>query len=99
MKEFLYNLCMNAGNILLKYYGKQLNHSEKKDAGFVTQADIESENFIVSEIFKTYPRSDIIAEESGEKINKNPLKWIIDPLDGTTKLFLLYSFLVCVNRS
>ncbi len=84
MKKFIKELCLNAGEILLKYFGQNLEHREKKDAGFVTEADIESENYIINEIKKNYPESDIIAEESGENIKNNPLKWIIDPLDGTT---------------
>lgn len=84
MEEFIYNLCKGSGQILLKYFGKNLSQSEKQDAGFVTQADIESENYIINQIKNSFPHSDIIAEESGENIKNNPLKWIIDPLDGTT---------------
>ena len=84
MKDFIYSLCKKGGKILLKYAGNELEHIEKKDAGFVTRADIESENFIINEIKKNYPESDVIAEESGENIKDNPLRWIIDPLDGTT---------------
>jgi myo-inositol-1(or 4)-monophosphatase len=57
---------------------------EKKDAGFVTKADLQSEEFLIGEIKKAYPQSDIVAEESGAHIHGNPSKWIIDPLDGTT---------------
>lgn len=84
MKEFITDTCKNAGKILSTYFCTHLEHTEKKDAGFVTQADIESESYIINEITKAFPDSDIIAEESGENIHGNPLKWIIDPLDGTT---------------
>ncbi len=84
MKEFITDICKNAGKILSTYFCTHLEHLEKKDAGFVTQADIESENYIINEITKAFPDSDIIAEESGENVRGNPLKWIIDPLDGTT---------------
>ncbi len=84
MENFIADLCKTSGNILLKYFGKDLNQHEKVDAGFVTQADIESENYIINTIKKSFPESDIIAEESGEDIENNRKKWIIDPLDGTT---------------
>ncbi len=84
MENFISDLCKTSGEILLKYFGKDLNQKEKTDAGFVTHADIESENYIISTIKKSFPESDIVAEESGEDIKNNPRKWIIDPLDGTT---------------
>ena len=84
MEDFIFDLCKGSGNILLKYFGKHLNQQEKVDAGFVTQADIESENYIINNIKNSFPGSDIVAEESGEDIKNNRKKWIIDPLDGTT---------------
>lgn len=84
MEQFISHLCKNAGRILLKHFGTNLDWTEKKDAGFVTIADLESEQYIINEIKKTYPGSDIMAEESGEDIKNNKLRWIIDPLDGTT---------------
>jgi myo-inositol-1(or 4)-monophosphatase len=84
MKEFFYHLSRGAGEILRASFGKRMEHREKKDAGFVTQADIESEEFIIAGIRKAYPQSDILAEESGESSHAHSWKWIIDPLDGTT---------------
>jgi len=84
MKDFLTYLCTGAGRILLSHLHGHLPHMEKKDAGFVTAADLESEEFLIREIRNAYPGSDIIAEESGAHIHGNQLKWIIDPLDGTT---------------
>lgn len=84
MEDFIFDLCKGSGNILVKYFGKDLNHQEKVDAGFVTQADLESENYIINNIRNSFPESDIVAEESGEDIKNNRKKWIIDPLDGTT---------------
>jgi len=84
MEDFIFNLCKMSGNILLKYFGKDLNRQEKIDAGFVTHADIESENYIINTIRASFPESDILAEESGEDVKGYKRKWIIDPLDGTT---------------
>ena len=50
----------------------------------VTNADIESENFIIKEIQKKFPEHSILTEEKGELLSNSEYLWIIDPLDGTT---------------
>lgn len=75
-----------AQKILLKYFTKINNFNVKKDAGFVTKADIESESCIKNYLFKKFPSSSFLAEESGNTGNTS-LKWIIDPLDGTTNFY------------
>lgn len=39
---------------------------------------------IVSELMKSYPKHGILSEEGVNHNEKAPLKWIVDPLDGTT---------------
>lgn len=56
----------------------------KGKTNLVTKTDRQSENIIISEIHKAFPKHGIIAEES-ERINaESEYQWIIDPLDGTT---------------
>lgn len=53
---------------------------------FVTEADVEVENIIVSEIKNRFPEDQIIAEENfsdTKPINKGRI-WIIDPICGTS---------------
>ena len=74
-----------AGSLLLSYWGKPMIAEHKKDAGFVTQADLDSEQFLMEELNKLMPESDFWAEESGQSgLNNNGYRWVIDPLDGTT---------------
>ena len=56
---------------------------DKKDQGFVTQADLESERYIIQELKKVMPEAAFFAEESG-KTGSGDYCWVIDPLDGTT---------------
>jgi len=61
--------------------------SEKGRSDFVTEVDIESERLIVSTLLERYPDHQILAEEGTENDTRGerpPVRWIIDPLDGTT---------------
>lgn len=72
-----------AGEIVLSYFHKKLTWHEK-DQGFVTQADLESERFLIQELSKVLPEASFFAEESGRSKGENDYCWVIDPLDGTT---------------
>ena len=84
MKNTLTRISIEAGNILLKSKLK-LKKELKVDGSYITSADIESNNYIVSELSKT--KIPIISEESNPidfKKRKYLKKyWLIDPLDGT----------------
>ncbi|MBN9542965.1 MAG: 3'(2'),5'-bisphosphate nucleotidase CysQ [Alphaproteobacteria bacterium] len=73
-----------AGDILMKFYqGEDLLVSNKNDNSPVTNADIESSNYIINELKKI---SDIpvVSEENYQEISERYSKfWILDPLDGT----------------
>jgi len=61
---------------------------EKGRSDFVTEVDLEAERQIVDTILTRYPNHAILAEESGmiaaASDSAAPVRWIIDPLDGTT---------------
>ena len=56
----------------------------KGETNLVTEVDRQCEELIVGEIRKEFPESNILAEESSYETFESSLKWIIDPLDGTT---------------
>ena len=71
----------------------------KGRANLVTIADKESEALIIREIQKRYPDHAILAEESGVIEASLPgakVRWLIDPLDGTTNFAHQYPF-YCVS--
>ncbi len=61
---------------------------EKGRSDFVTEVDLEAEKRILEMIAAHYPEHAVMAEEgSGDGVSQDftaPVRWIIDPLDGTT---------------
>ncbi len=72
-----------AGALVLGYLRKPLVRISKDHAGFVTQADLESEHYLIAELKKVLPQAGFFAEESGQE-GSGVYRWVIDPLDGTT---------------
>lgn len=74
-----------AGDILLGYYNTALTRREKPGHGFVTEADLASERFLIKKLGALVPEASFFAEESGKTGRTNAdYCWVIDPLDGTT---------------
>jgi len=91
-----------AGAATMKYFrSASLIIEEKNDRSPVTAADKESERIIRSIIQRHYPHHGIMGEEFGESIGDSPIRWIIDPLDGT-KSFVrnspFYGVLIGIER-
>jgi len=89
----------DAGNILFDFYGKELTCTEKKGGGFVTEADLAAEKFLMAQLAKLLPEADFVAEESGTSGNGR-YRWVIDPLDGTTNFsigFPLFAIAVALT--
>lgn len=86
MLNFAIETARDAGRLLLEKFGRELHVSKKGDINLVTEADLASEALIVERIRSHFPKHAILAEESGEAVidGHSQLKWIIDPLDGTT---------------
>lgn len=81
---FLEAIAREAGAILQGFSGHVLDRSEKAGAGFVTEADLASERYLVNAILERYPTASIIAEEGSGRVGTDDMAFIIDPLDGTT---------------
>jgi myo-inositol-1(or 4)-monophosphatase len=58
--------------------------SRKRPRDLVTEADRRSEERIIERIGRAFPDHAIVAEESGGRARAGSLRWIVDPLDGTT---------------
>lgn len=79
-----------AGNLIAKNYETPdaVEASQKGSNDFVTNVDKAAEAVIIDTIRKSYPQHTIITEESGElEGTDQDVQWVIDPLDGTTKLY------------
>jgi len=77
---------LKAGDILKEGFGTHFKISNKEGKNnLVTEYDKKSENFIIDNIHKKFPRHVFLAEESGKtgEEKRDIVRWIIDPLDGT----------------
>lgn len=86
MKNFLYYLAHSAGQVLLKYFRKDIKIIYKDKNNPVTKADKEAEHLLKKLITKKFPEDKFICEESCQlpgKLSPETRYWIIDPLDGT----------------
>jgi myo-inositol-1(or 4)-monophosphatase len=87
MKElmnFATCLAKEAGSLLKQRFNQKHEILYKGDINLVTEADKMSEDLMIELIGKNYPDHGILSEESPAIIGINQLRWIIDPLDGTT---------------
>jgi myo-inositol-1(or 4)-monophosphatase len=86
--DFAIDLAQRAGDILLGIRERGLNpetiRAKLGHFDIVTEADVASERFILSEIRSAYPEYGIISEETNARFSDAEWVWIVDPLDGTT---------------
>ena len=84
--DFARNLALNAGQVLMRYYGASPHVSFKSHnpRDLVSEADMETEQFITGSIREGFPTHAIIAEEGGSSGGQSQYTWLVDPLDGTT---------------
>ena len=84
-------------------FDKQKQHdiSMKGAADFVTAVDMAISDFLKEELAKLTPEIGFMSEE--EKAEIQPVRWILDPIDGTTNLVYGYnkssvSLALCENE-
>jgi myo-inositol-1(or 4)-monophosphatase len=84
--EIALEAARSGGDLLKRKLRQKRSVSLKGDRDLVTDADIASQQVIVSIIRKSFPGHEIIAEESTaiQASPKENYQWIVDPLDGTT---------------
>ena len=87
--NFLREACKvarSAGQIIRDGFGSIHKVEFKGEIDLVTDYDKKAEEHIVSYLQDRFPRHSFLAEESGLISGKTSrrLKWVIDPIDGTT---------------
>jgi len=84
LKVLVEPVVRKAGEILQSYYGTKLKRYDKgANDGFATEADKESERYLIDQLHQILPQAAFYAEESGVS-GAGDYCWVIDPLDGTT---------------
>jgi histidinol phosphatase-like enzyme (inositol monophosphatase family) len=81
------SLAEEAGKLALRWF-RRPHEMANKAAGAaafdpVTEADREVETFLRGELSRRFPDHRIVGEEAGESGGPGPLRWLIDPIDGT----------------
>ncbi len=74
---------LEAGEITLQYFGGLVDHEAKGDGSPVTRADREAEQLLRRRIEERWPDHGILGEEFGATREDAPIRWILDPIDGT----------------
>ncbi|MFO1541410.1 MAG: inositol monophosphatase family protein [Chloroflexota bacterium] len=75
--------CDAADVIALRHFRQHLHIEEKPDRSFVTQADTAIEAAIRARLTAEFPQHGLVGEEYGTQEGAHPVRWIIDPIDGT----------------
>lgn len=90
-----------AGDLTLRYYQAGTPAEWKGDNTPVTVADREAEQLLRRLIAERWPEHGIVGEEYGEEHPDAPVRWIIDPIDGTRSFVcgvpLYANLLACVE--
>jgi myo-inositol-1(or 4)-monophosphatase len=82
--EFVQDLARKAGRLLCEKLNSKHRIRYKGTIDLVTEADKMAEKMIIEAISRRFPDHGILSEESAERNEKASLRWIVDPLDGTT---------------
>ena len=83
-KLFAVDLARRAGLLLKEKFNQKHEIHYKGEINLVTEADKMSEDLIIAAISQKFPCHGILSEESPVINGVGKLRWIIDPLDGTT---------------
>lgn len=74
-----------AGALLLRLRGEARTVETKRTlTDMVSDADHASERLIVQRILSARPGDGFLGEEGGERPGRSGVRWVVDPLDGTT---------------
>ena len=83
-KSFAVDLARKAGLLLKEKFSQTHIIDYKGDINIVTEADKMSEVLIMEAISRQFPDHGILSEESPAVTGAGKIRWIVDPLDGTT---------------
>jgi len=80
------NIAIQAGNIIMEHYRNDSEVMEKQDKSPLTNADLQSNQFITEQLKLLNEKIPILSEESLIEWNERKkwnTYWLVDPLDGT----------------
>lgn len=94
LRDAATDFAREAGAIVLEGYGREHAPERKGRIDLVTEYDRRSEERLLALIAARFPGHAVLAEESGAHASARGagVRWILDPLDGTTNFAHNYPF-------
>jgi myo-inositol-1(or 4)-monophosphatase len=95
LRDAAVELAREAGAIVRSGWGRAHEPERKGRIDLVTDFDRRSEELLLARIAERFPGDAVLAEESGTHAARGPksgVRWVIDPLDGTTNFAHNYPF-------
>ena len=98
LRDVAVELAVQAGALLREGYGRLHRPERKGRIDLVTEYDRRSERLLLDELHRRFPGHAVLAEESGvhDPADGSLVRWLLDPLDGTTNFAHNYPFF-CVS--
>jgi myo-inositol-1(or 4)-monophosphatase len=96
LRDAAVEFAREAGAIVREGYGRIHAPERKGRIDLVTEYDRRSERCLIRRIGERFPSHRVLAEESGANDQSAAVRWVIDPLDGTTNFAHNYPFF-CVS--
>ena len=93
--------CDEADELAMRHFRRDLTIETKPDSTFVTQADTAIERLIRGRLGEAFPDHGLVGEEYGVEAADAPVRWYIDPIDGTHNYMRgvpLFGTLLAVER-
>lgn len=91
MLKQITEIVKEAGKIILSAHNQENTITAKEGKkNFVTKYDVAVQDFLFKELGKAFPDAEFIGEEGENNFSINGLRFIIDPIDGTTNFMQDY---------
>lgn len=91
MIEKIIKTVKEAGKIILSAHNQENTVTAKEGKkNFVTKYDVAVQEFLFNELGKAFPDVEFVGEEGENNLESNALRFIIDPIDGTTNFMQDY---------
>lgn len=80
-----------AGKIILSAHNQENTITAKEGKkNFVTKYDVAVQDYLFAELGKSFPDAEFVGEEGDNNLESKDLRFIIDPIDGTTNFMQDY---------
>jgi len=97
--NFFIRIVKSAGDAALTFQKQDMDIYRKADRSIVTEADLQSQNFLIKQINSRFTGFNFICEENFSEsatLSENKINVIIDPIDGTA-MFSMHLPFWCVS--